>query len=144
MSHRPESCNQISSRRRESLKLAATAEDQNLRERVTDTVPGRMPSRRHKVALLTNIPAPYRLEMFRLLGERCDLKVFFDTRSEPNRSWQLPPELPFKHEYLRSTIVPYWRKRADTGLRERRYYQLSWRTYFALRRFMPDVVVSGE
>lgn len=124
--------------------MAAIAEDRNVTAGATGSVSVRTQQRQRRVALLTNIPAPYRLEMFRLLGERCDLKVFFDGRSEPNRSWQLPGKLPFSHEYLQSAVIPYWRKRPDNGVRERRYYQMSSRTYFALRRFAPDVVISGE
>jgi glycosyltransferase involved in cell wall biosynthesis len=99
---------------------------------------------RRRVALLTNIPAPYRLEMFRQLHQRHELKVFFDSASEPNRAWNLPADMGFPHEYLQSRLFAYQRQRPDAVPGEQRFRQISWQLIPALRRFQPDVVISAE
>ena len=52
-----------------------------------------------------NMPAPYRVEQFNRLAqsERFAFKVFFYTRSEPNRSWdasEIERRIRFDHEFL--------------------------------------------
>jgi glycosyltransferase involved in cell wall biosynthesis len=44
--------------------------------------------RRHRVSLLTNIPAPYRLPVFEALAEHVDLTVYFCRGQDPDRLWQ--------------------------------------------------------
>lgn len=43
-----------------------------------------------KVLWLTNIPSPYRVEFFSMLGQKCDLTVVFekDSSNERDRSWK--------------------------------------------------------
>jgi glycosyltransferase involved in cell wall biosynthesis len=94
--------------------------------------------------VLTNIPAPYRLEFFRLLAEKHELRVFFDSPSEPNRSWVTPADLPFPHAYLKRCVIPYERRRPDSVPGERRFRQLPYDLLLALRRFRPEVIVSAE
>jgi glycosyltransferase involved in cell wall biosynthesis len=97
-----------------------------------------------RVALLTNIPAPYRLAFFRALGARCDLKVMFDSKSEPNRQWSVPDDLGFAHVYMAGFAVPQLRRRQDGGPMDRRYLQIRYGILPALHRFRPDVIVSIE
>ena len=54
-----------------------------------------------RVALLTNIPAPYRVPVYdRLAAELGDnFRVLYLAPTEPNRQWQLP-ELKHEHRYL--------------------------------------------
>lgn len=42
-----------------------------------------------KVLFITNIPSPYRVAFFEELGKHCDLAVWFEARSESNRSWHV-------------------------------------------------------
>ncbi len=100
-----------------------------------------MPTR---VALLTNIPAPYRLAFFQQLSARCNLKVFFDSRSEPNRSWKVAEDLGFPHTYMTGFVIPLMRRRRDGGPRDERYLQIRFGIVAELWRFRPDVVVSIE
>ena len=106
--------------------------------------PDVFPLTRHRVALLTNIPAPYRLEFFRLLGERHELRVFFDRLSEPNRSWLTTRELPFRYALLKSYMVPYERMPTNSAVGEKRFRQLPYDLLFALRRFRPEIIISAE
>jgi glycosyltransferase involved in cell wall biosynthesis len=99
---------------------------------------------RCRVAILTNIPAPYRLEFFRLLSEQHDLMVFFDAPSEPNRSWDTPRNLAFPHVYLKGDVITYQRKRPDAIPEDQRFRHVPYDLLVALRRFHPDLIVSAE
>ena len=45
-----------------------------------------------RVAIITNIPAPYRIPVYNLLGEhwKDNLFVIFCAATEPNRQWNVP------------------------------------------------------
>src|SRR5439155_8336399 len=60
------------------------------------------PRARPRVVILTNIPAPYRVDQFaRLAGSnRYDYLVYFCSANEPNRQWQRPESYGFRHEIL--------------------------------------------
>jgi len=55
-----------------------------------------------KVAILTNIPAPYRVDQFNRLaaGGRHEYLVYFCAETEPNRQWRPPAHFDFRHELL--------------------------------------------
>lgn len=59
-----------------------------------------------RVALLTNIPAPYRVPVYdRLAAELGDnFRVLYLAPTEPNRQWQLP-ELKHEHRYLKGITI---------------------------------------
>jgi glycosyltransferase involved in cell wall biosynthesis len=64
----------------------------------------RPPSRLTRVALLTEIPAPYRIPLFNALAERIDLKVLFLRERNPERPYDLHrDELHFDWRVLRGT-----------------------------------------
>src|ERR1700678_2705147 len=56
---------------------------------------------RIRVAVGTNIPAPYRVPVFNLLAKEgdIDLHVFYAARREPDRAWDLP-EMSHQHSFL--------------------------------------------
>jgi hypothetical protein len=98
----------------------------------------------NRVALLTNIPAPYRLPFFRELAGHCDLLVVFDAPLEPNRNWALTEsELGFRYTFARGLHIPYLRRRSDIGVNEERYLQIRYDILPKLYAFKPSVVVSG-
>src|SRR5215211_1509499 len=98
-----------------------------------------------RVALLTNIPAPYRLPFFRELAKYCDLLVIFDSYTEPNRQWVFSPkELGFRYAFANGFHLPYRRKRYDIGLDEERYLQVRYGILSKLSAFQPHVIVSAE
>src|ERR1700736_5352069 len=97
-----------------------------------------------RVALLTNIPAPYRLAFFQQLSSRCDLKVIFDSRSEPNRQWSVPEDLGFRHTYMRGFVIPHMRRRRDGGPNDKRYWQIRYGILPELFNLRPDVIISIE
>jgi glycosyltransferase involved in cell wall biosynthesis len=97
-----------------------------------------------RVALLTNIPSPYRLAFFQQLSARCELKVLFDSKSEPNRKWSVPEDLGFPHAYMAGFVIPHTRRRRDGGPNDVRYWQIRYGIIPALFRFRPEVVISIE
>src|ERR1700741_2935143 len=97
-----------------------------------------------KVSILTNIPAPYRLPVFRELASLVDLQVIFDARSEPNRHWQVSEDLGFRHVYANGKALTYIRNGAASGVTAERYMQIRYNLLRHLRDFRPDIVVSSE
>lgn len=55
-------------------------------------MPNPTTSRPIRVALVTNIPAPYRIPVLERLARQpgCDLRVIYCSSLEPDRAWQLP------------------------------------------------------
>ena len=45
-----------------------------------------------KLALLTEIPAPYRIPLFNALAERVDFRALFLSRRDPRRPYYEPHE----------------------------------------------------
>jgi len=88
-----------------------------------------------RVALLTNILAPYRVPVFRALATTPGwrLRVFLNAESESNRCWQVDPGS------LDTELV-----RSISCVRGQRTLHLPLGLFAAMRHFGPDVVVSGE
>lgn len=98
-----------------------------------------------RLAMLTNIPAPYRLPVYRALKSRCELLVIFDREREPNRSWEIRKDIDhIPHAILSGITIAYKRHRRDLDVTDHRYLQISPGIVIKLHRFRPDVVVSGE
>jgi glycosyltransferase involved in cell wall biosynthesis len=85
------------------------------------------------LAVVTNIPAPYRVPVYNRIAAQCgiDLCVFYAARSEPDRAWDLPL---FEHPHV--FLKP--------GMRERRgrFIHLNPDVWPALKRFAPDVILT--
>jgi glycosyltransferase involved in cell wall biosynthesis len=88
-----------------------------------------------RLALLTEIPAPYRIPLFNALSERVELRVFFLSRRDPRRGFYEAhsDEWRFDHRVLGGPEVR----------RGGRWFVLSRGVVRALRRFRPDVVAVG-
>jgi glycosyltransferase involved in cell wall biosynthesis len=86
-----------------------------------------------RAAIVTNMPAPYRVPVFERLAatEGIDLKVFFCAGVEPDRAWSVGP-LGFAHEFLRERMFA-WRGR---------YIHANPDVVQRLAAFAPDVVVT--
>lgn len=70
----------------------------------------------HRVAIVTNVPAPYRLGLFSRLQERLDgaggaLRVFFSASTQAGRPWVTEEGIAFDHERLRSVTIPKGHRR---------------------------------
>ena len=88
-----------------------------------------------RLALLTEIPAPYRIPLFNALAERVDLRVLFLAERDPRRGfYELHrDEWRFDHRVLRG---PQLRRGA-------RWLVLNRGVLRELRRFRPDAVAVG-
>lgn len=55
-----------------------------------------------KILFLTNIPSPYRVEFFSLLGEKCDLTVIYELKYATNRdkNWKTDVKKTYKEIFL--------------------------------------------
>lgn len=86
-----------------------------------------------RVALVTNIPAPYRLPVFELLAAdpQITLKVIYCSGREPDREWDLDATH-FEQLHLRERFVSY----------RGRFIHINPDVWGALRLFRPDVVIT--
>ena len=86
-----------------------------------------------RVALVTNIPAPYRLPVYGLLAAQpgLDLRLFFCSERESDRAWDLD-HISVPHVFLRERVVS-WRGR---------FIHANIDVWGALRAFRPAVVVT--
>ena len=72
----------------------------------------------HRIAIVTNLPAHYRIPLFtglaqRLAGAGASLRVFFLGAGEPDRPWLRGREdFQFEHEFMRSIRLPVRPRRA--------------------------------
>lgn len=86
-----------------------------------------------RVALVTNIPSPYRVPVFdrvgRALGE--DFLVLYSSPTEPNRQWVVPT-LNHPHRFMKTRFIRY----GQEG-----FLHLNFDVGRELRRFNPQVVI---
>jgi len=92
---------------------------------------------KRKIAIVTNILAPYRVPLFNEIAARpdVDLRVFLCARSEPNRHWKWPDDIRF--EYVVHTTFKWSRSPQKTVYMNPGLVVL-------LLRFKPDVVIVGS
>lgn len=90
-----------------------------------------------KLAVITEIIAPYRIPVFNALGRRDDLDlhvIFLAETDETQRQWNVyKDDIRFSYE-----VLPSWRRRVG-----RYHWLLNWGVGAALARFAPDVIVCG-
>ena len=86
-----------------------------------------------RVAIVTNIPAPYRLRVFEVLSadSQIELKVIFCSEREPDRNWDLCAAR-FDQVHLRERFISY----------RGRFIHFNPDVWSALRAFRPDVVIT--
>lgn len=60
-----------------------------------------------KVLFLTNIPSPYRVEFFSLLGKQCDLTVIYELKYATNRDkkWKVDVKKTYKEIFLNAKRI---------------------------------------
>lgn len=98
-----------------------------------------------RVALVTNMVAPYRVSFYNALADKCDLIVITDVETEFNRKWRLDSsKFLFKHLVLDSFSLVIPRIRKDLGYREHRQMHFSERLFGSLIKLRPDLIVSNE
>ena len=85
-----------------------------------------------KIALVTNVPAPYRIPIYNRIAQSTDIsfQVIFCCRREPNRFWDLPP-MEFDHVFLNERITTV----------NGRYIHNNLDVVEKLKQFAPEVIV---
>lgn len=85
------------------------------------------------VAVVTNIPAPYRLPVYTLLAQEpdIDLHVVFSSGREPDREWNLSA-MGFTHSYLKERFLTF----------RGRFIHVNHDIWAVLNRLKPDVVIT--
>lgn len=99
-----------------------------------------------RVALLTNIPTPYRVPVYRALAATpgWELRVFVSARSEFERSWSVDTSGLDVEQVPGLSLRGRTRTRGPIQLEQRVTRHLPLGLLAALARFAPQVVVSGE
>lgn len=90
-------------------------------------------ARKLRVAMVTNIPAPYRLPIYALLAQESDLdfRAVYCSGREPDREWNLG-QASFAHTFLKDSFVRY----------RGRYIHFNHDAWSVLGSFKPDIVVT--
>ena len=86
-----------------------------------------------RVALITNLPPPYRIPIYNILARDTQLTfhaIFFSLR-EPNRSWDLPP-IECHHHFLQERFINY----------RGRYIHFNPDIIALLKTISPDVIIN--
>ncbi len=87
----------------------------------------------NRIALITNIPPPYRIPIYNLLAQDPNVEfhaIFFSLR-EPNRSWDLP-EIQCHHHFLHERFITY----------RGRYIHCNPDIISLLHKISPDVIIN--
>ncbi len=86
-----------------------------------------------RIALITNLPPPYRIPIYNLLAQDPTVEfhaIFFSLR-EPNRSWDLP-EIQCQHHFLHERFITY----------RGRYIHCNPDIISLLNKISPDVIIN--
>lgn len=83
-----------------------------------------------KVVIVTNISTPYRDPVYRLLNDFEDIesKVFFCSKSEPNRNWNMG-SIEFDHVFL--------------SKKTNKFIHFNFNVFRELNKFKPDVILTA-
>jgi len=87
-----------------------------------------------RIAMLVNIPAPYRVPVYDRIAEQCgsDFRVIYMAKIEADRRWKVPT-LRHDHVFLRGFAVQ----------RKDREIHVRWGIHHQLKTFRPDVILTG-
>ena len=93
------------------------------------------------VAIITNIPAPYRVDFFDYLQKNYKdyrFTIIYSSKNEDNRSWEIDQNKMNNCVFLESKTLKF-KKRYDT-----KYVHIPWGVGKVLGKLKPDVVVGSE
>ena len=93
------------------------------------------------IVIITNIPAPYRVDFFDYLQNHYTdyrFTILYSSRNEDNRNWEINQEKMQNSIFLESKTIKI-KKRFDT-----KYIHIPWGVGKVLKKLTPDVVVGSE
>lgn len=94
-----------------------------------------------KVVIITNIPSPYRVDLFNYLHENYkdfDFNIVYSSRNEDNRSWFIDKAKIIKSFFLKSLTIKI-KKRNDN-----KYIHIPYNTFSVLNELNPDIIIASE
>lgn len=94
-----------------------------------------------KIAIITNIPAPYRVDLFYYMQthvKKHEFHIVYTNENENNRSWKIPREKMLNSYILHSKVIRL------KGQIDSRYLHIPSNIRGLLNLINPDVVISGE
>lgn len=93
------------------------------------------------IVIISNIPAPYRVDFFDYLSKNYTdyrFTIVYSSQNEDNRSWEVDQEKMQNSVYLESKTIKI-KKKLDT-----RYVHVPWGVGKLIKKLSPDVVVGSE
>ena len=93
------------------------------------------------IVIITNIPAPYRVDFFDYLSKNYTdyrFTILYSSKNEDNRSWEIDQEKMKNSIFLESKTIKI-KKKLDT-----RYVHVPWGVEKTLKKLSPDVVIGSE
>lgn len=94
-----------------------------------------------RVAIITNIPAPYRIDFFYYLQENnkeFDFIIIYSSTKEDNREWSIDNNKIINSKFLKSLTLKIKKKE------DNKYIHIPYDTIKVLNEINPDVVVASE
>lgn len=94
-----------------------------------------------RVAIITNIPSPYRVDLFHYMQKNSDefeFHVIYTSKSEDNRQWKLDSKKLINSHILESKVIKV------KGKLDSRYIHLPRNVGSQLDKIAPDVVIAWE
>ena len=100
---------------------------------------------RKRVAILTNVLAPYRTPIFERLAAKYDLTVVLSGEEANRGNWREVNDRAHGYAVSRSKGLTFaWTKRNERTVLDTRYLHLNPGLFGELRRLRPDAIVSDE
>lgn len=94
-----------------------------------------------KVAIITNIPAPYRVDLFNYLQSNYsefDFIIIYSSKSEDNRQWKVDKSKIINSIFLKSYTIKI--KKSN----DNKYIHIPYNAISVLNRINPDIIVGSE
>lgn len=100
---------------------------------------------KHKIALMVNIIAPYRVPVYQAIGSNFDLAIFFGGNEGNRSSWQ-NIEAKLKDIKVKQSwgLTLHWQEGKSGGTYDRRFTQITLGYLFDLFAYKPDAVITNE
>ena len=94
-----------------------------------------------KIVLITNIPAPYRVDLFYYMQthiKEYEIHVIYTNENEDNRSWNIPKEKMLNSHVLHSKVL------RRKGMLDKRYVHIPGNVVETLDEINPNIVIAWE
>ncbi|URZ03539.1 glycosyltransferase [Clostridium felsineum] len=91
-----------------------------------------------KVAIITNIPSPYRVDLFNYICKTIDITVIYSAYNEDNRNWDKDFNVQHDHIFLKSKTIKI------KGKNDYKYIHIPLNIRSTLKSVNPSIVIGSE